>query len=140
MTTETTPTPEVKNLDDVLPKQVGQTYEKTAIDWLAGLYETLKAVPEASHLFAEKHDENDNDVIEPSDAVTEGVIRFAHHLDSFATLDIHMELLAMRQIRLIDREFMQEMIDELGLEKAKEIAQRVNARHGSTTNETVENI
>lgn len=131
MTEEITPTTEVKSLDDILPKQVGQTYEKTALDWLNGLYATLKDVPEASHLFAEKHDENDNDVIEPSDAVTEAVVRFAHHLDSFATLDIHMELLAMRQIQKIDREFMQEMIDVLGLPEAKRIARMVNERHGS---------
>lgn len=124
-------------VQDVLPQQLGKTYEATAIEWLGGLYATLKDVPEAHHLFAEKHDENDNDVIEPSDSVTEGVIRFAHHLDSFQTLDMRLELLALRQMNKVDREFMSEMIDELGLEKAKEIALRVNARHNLGFNDAL---
>lgn len=70
----------------------------------------------------------EGDKKEPIEIVREAVVRFAHHLDSFATVSMQMELLALRQISKIDREFMSEMIDELGLDKAKEIAKRVNDR------------
>lgn len=136
MTTEVVP--ETTTPEAVMPEaDLSRTYEATAIKWLDGLYAQLKDVPEAHHLFAEKHDENDNDVIEPSDLVTEAVIRFAHHLDAFTTLDTRLELLALRQARIIDREFMTDMIDELGLEKAKEIARKVNDRHNMGFNDAL---
>jgi len=126
---------EVKIADQVeveLPTQVGKTYETSAIEWLDGLYEQLKDVPESNHLFTEVDTGTEIKIV-PLEIVREGVIRYAHYLDSFATLDVQLELLALRQARKIDREFMTEMIDELGLEKAKEIARRVNERHLKTT-------
>lgn len=124
-------------VQDVMPEQLSNTYEATAIAWLGGLYTQLKDIPEAHHLFAEKHDEDGNEFIEPSDVVTEAVIRFAHHLDAFTTLDTKLEILALREARKIDREFMTEMIEELGLEKAKEIARRVNDKHNMGFNEAL---
>jgi hypothetical protein len=120
-------TEQTPNQTELLPLKMSKTYEETAIEWLGGLYEQLKDVPEAHHLFTEAESETDI-VIEPLEIVREGVIRFSHYLDRGNHVDIQMELLALRQISKIDREFMSEMIDELGLDKAKEIAQRVENR------------
>lgn len=116
---------ETPNQTELLPLKMSKTYEETAIEWLDGLFEQLKEIPEAMHLFdySEGMDKG-----KPSETVREATIRFAHFLDKGNHVDVQMELLALRQISKIDREFMSEMIDELGVEKAKEIAQRVENR------------
>ncbi len=133
--TDTTPTTQQETaqdkVQDVLPTQISKTYEQTAIDWLGALYGQLKDVPEAQYLFGFEDT--------PNETTKEAVIRFAHYLDAFNTLDVRLELLALRQMSKIDREFMAEMIDELGLEKAKEIAYKVNSKHNMGFNEAINN-
>lgn len=58
-----------------------------------------------------------------------GMMSFAKYLDSFQTLGSQLEMLAMRAARKVDRELLEEFIKEIGMEKAKDIARRVNARH-----------
>lgn len=57
------------------------------------------------------------------------LLMFAANLDSQNVLTHQLELLAIMQARKIDREFMQLLIDEVGLPKAKEIALKVNQKH-----------
>ena len=101
-------------------KPISQTYEDVAITWLGDLWEKLRDIPEASHLFSES---------KPSETVKESVIRFAHFLDGFTTMSMQMELLALRASRKIDREFMEKLIEEIGTEKSTEIAKEINLRH-----------
>lgn len=123
----------------VLKEPQSKTYEAVSIQWLDGLYDTLKDVPEAAHLFS---DVTGGKIVQgvhverygkqPLEIVREGVIRFAHYLDGFNTLTQHLEIMALYKAREIDREFMLLMIDEIGLEKAKELARQVQNGHKHT--------
>lgn len=123
----------------VLREPQSKTYEAVAIGWLDGLFEKLKDVPEAMHLFS---DVTGGRIVQgvhverygkqPLEVVKEAVIRFAHHLDSFNTLTQHLEIMALYKAREIDREFMLLMIDEIGLPRAKELARQVQDGHKHT--------
>lgn len=57
------------------------------------------------------------------------IIQFAKWLDSMPYLFPHMELMAMRKAREIDREVYLAMVDALGIEKSTEIAREIHRRH-----------
>ena len=57
------------------------------------------------------------------------ILIFAKYLDSMPYLFPHMELLAMRKAREIDREVYFAMVDALGIEKSTEIAREIHKRH-----------
>lgn len=61
-----------------------------------------------------------------------GVLMFAEHLDGSNVMTNELTLLAFQQARKIDRELLSLLIDEVGLEKAKELAQKVVANHRHT--------
>jgi len=106
-----------------IKKQVSQTYEERAINWI----NELKPDEYVSHLFV---------TIDPPQVredIKEAVIRFAHTLDKFNGFSKDMEILALHKAREIDREFMLALIEEVGPEKGKEIAQRITAGHAHTT-------
>lgn len=104
-----------------IKKQVSQTYEERAINWI----NELKPDEYVKHLF-----NYDNEVRED---IKEAVIRFSHFLDSFNGISKDMEILALYKAREIDREFMLALIEEVGPEKGKEIAQKVTMAHAHTT-------
>lgn len=57
------------------------------------------------------------------------IIDFAKFLDSMPYLFPHMELMAMKKAREIDREVYLAMVDALGIEKSTEIAREIHKRH-----------
>lgn len=75
----------------------------------------------------------EGDPMEVREDIKEAVIRFAHTLDKFNGFSKDMEILALHKAREIDREFMLALIEEVGSEKGKEIAQRITAGHAHTT-------
>lgn len=59
----------------------------------------------------------------------EGILSFAKYLDSFKTVGVELQLLALQKARLIDREFILALCDEIGKEKAIFIARKINQKH-----------
>lgn len=110
-------------------KQVSQTYEERALAWI----KELKPDEYVKHLFT--HDSEDIEKMVVRDDIKEAVIRFSHFLDSFNGISKDMEILALYKAREIDREFMLALIEEVGPEKGKEIAQKVTMAHAHTTPE-----
>lgn len=110
-----------------IKKQVSQTYEERAIKWI----NELKPDEYVKHLFT--HDSEDIEKMVVREDIKEAVIRFAHALDKFSGFSKDMEILALHKAREIDREFMLALIEEVGPEKGKEIAQRITAGHAHTT-------
>lgn len=101
-------------IDKKITGTVSKTYEEVAIEWLGGL--DSKDINLAKYF---NDTENPEKVNGDSQEI---VVRFAHYLDSFNTIDIHMEVVMLRAVQKADRAFMQAMIDFLGVDKAKEIA------------------
>jgi hypothetical protein len=99
-----------KNPIEPAQEPISKTYAEMATEWVA--QEAEKFV-------------DDGRSVQAIDA-------FAKWLDSMPHLFPHLELLVMKQARKIDREFLEGMIEALGIERAKEIARKVNARHGRT--------
>lgn len=61
-----------------------------------------------------------------------GVFLFAEHLDGNNVLTNELTILAIQQARKYDRELLMLFIDEVGLEKAREFAQKVVGNHRHT--------
>ena len=74
-------------------------------------------------------DQTWRDDIHWSESDENGLKAFAKWLDSMPYLFPHMELLAMRKAREIDREVYFAMVDALGIEKSTEIAREIHKRH-----------
>jgi hypothetical protein len=64
-----------------------------------------------------------------SEEEIKGIHLFAEHLDSKNVLTHQLEMLAVLQARKIDREFMELLIEAVGLPKAKELALIINKKH-----------
>lgn len=59
------------------------------------------------------------------------VLRFARWLDDFKFFDAQMQVLAMTAARDVDRKFINLLIQEVGHDKAKELAEKVRDEHAS---------
>lgn len=102
-------------IDKKTGENLSKTYEEVAIEWLGELDHTDTHV---SKFFNDT--ENTQNVKEDFKEI---VIRFAHWLDKFNTIDMHMELIMMRATQKVDRRFMQALIEEVGVDRAKELAE-----------------
>lgn len=79
---------------------------------------------------AEKLFEEHKDFYKEEDK--KAILSFAKYLDSFKTLSIQMQFLALQQSRKIDREVLFAMSDALGKEKTTEIINGVYSNHRHT--------
>ena len=98
--------------------KLSKTFKEVAEEWL----ETSKVSPELMK-------DGDQKIV-----VSEIVLSFAKHLDSFQTLDAKLELLAMRKSREIDGEVLLAFAKELPKEKVEEIIRGVYEKHRHTKN------
>lgn len=73
----------------------------------------------------------DNNKISNIDEIA-GVLLFAEHLDGNNVLTNELTILAIQQARKYDRELLLLFIDEVGLEKAQELARKVVGNHRHT--------
>ena len=58
-----------------------------------------------------------------------GAQAYAAYLDSFKTIDTHMQLVAMIAARQVDADVLKVLIDFIGEEKAQELAKPILARY-----------
>lgn len=126
--------------EDVLPNVLSRSYEEVALQFINdvaneevalrehGVVTARGLFKEISHLF-NKEAEGGPKMLE---VVKEGIIRFAHSLDKFNTLSQQLELIALYKAREIDREFLLMLIEVVGIEKARELATTLTARHKHT--------
>lgn len=87
----------------------GKTFKQASAEW----WEVECARPEYRGMF-------------PSPILVE---KFAAWLDEFQFLTPQLQVLAMLSAREVDKEFISALIDEVGKEKATEIARKIHAAH-----------
>jgi hypothetical protein len=91
-------------------KPLSKTYSEMAVEWCAEQDWRVGA---------------DETMYKPIDILS----KFAKYLDSMPYLFPHLELLVIKQARKVDREFLTAMMDEIGIDKAKEIAKSLAKKH-----------
>lgn len=64
-----------------------------------------------------------------SEEAKQGIVSFARYLDSFKTLSVELQILAMEKSRLIDREVLLAVADEFGKDKVAEIVRKIHDKH-----------